>query len=488
MMKRLFTTLFIALVSMATTWATDYDLWICGTRVTSDNATSGLSSINGVGCGYVYYDASANALYLYNTYLVTTGTSVYPIKAGSGVSGLKIMVSGVCSIETKARVGLWLDNCSNVEILGDGTYGDGSLTIKSTSYDILLGNSNSNKVSIKDGVSLFLLGGGINYSGTTSKTLVVDNAELLVRRTSSSSSPVMVHNLTLTNAYLSSPAWTTYTWNGTDLTKGNLTWADDIHIKPGEAPASGGTGGGGTNTGTGGDVNGDGNVTLADVTRLVDIILRGGDERDYVDLGLPSGTLWATCNIGAESPEEYGLYFAWGETVGHTANEGYDFSVNYYKWYNPPTQKYTKYCTDAQYGTVDNRTELEPTDDAAYVNWGPLWCMPTKEQIEELINPDYTYSFETNVNGVLGVRIRSIANGNSIFLPYAGHFYGTFNGGTGDGNNAVCYFWTKSLQTVVNLSAYSICIESNYDNSTARVYLATPKRYYGLPIRPVRAR
>ena len=503
MMKRLFTTLFIALVSIVTTWATDYDLWICGTRVTSDNATTSLSSINGVGCGIVYYDASANALYLNNTYLVTTATSVYPIKAGSGVSGLKIIVGGMCSIETKARIGLWLDNCSNVEILGDGTYGDGSLTIKSTSYDILLGNSNSNKVSIKDGVSLFLLGGGINYSGTTNKTLLVNNAELLVRRTSSSSSPVMVHNLTLTNAYLSSPAWTTYTWNGSDLTKGNLTWAEDIHIKPGVAPADGydsydagyadGYDAGyadGHDAGiayNGGDMNGDGNVNLADVTKLVNMILDKDDPHEYVDLGLPSGTLWATCNVGANSPEEYGQCFMWGETTGHKfvsgVVDGFSFDVFTAPYCNGALSAWTKYCTDSSIGYngfTDGKTELELMDDAAYVNWGKNWRMPTKEQAQELL--DYTKFYRTTLNDVEVIVIQSLINNKILYFPLTGRR-------NDDGwylYYEAAYIWTRTLDDN-SRRAWNIMWRQNYNHEYYETLDNENFRFYGFAIRPVRA-
>lgn len=467
MKQRLFT-LLLALAAITTAWATDYDLWICGTRVTSDNFLH-LDNIVGVKSGTVYY--SDNTLHLSWAHIYPSDNTVLPIYAESGVNGLTIDVTGVCTIEIDASIGVYYKDISSATITGSGT-----LIIKANDYDIMF---NGGSLTISDGVTVCLMGGGIDNDGNNDEQLVVDSANLFVRRTKPSLSSIYMHELVLRNAYLDSPAWPTYEWSGTELTNGSQWWYGDINIKAGTPPSR---------SASGGDVNEDGNVTIADVTRLVDIILRGGDEHDYVDLGLPSGTRWATCNIGAESPEEFGLYFAWGETVGHTANEGYDFSVNYYKWYNPLTQKFTKYCTNAQYGTVDNRTELEPTDDAAYVNWGPLWCMPTKQQIEELINPDYTYGFETNINGVLGVRIRSIANGNSIFLPYAGHFSGTFNGETGDGINAACFCWTKSLQTAVGQAAYSIGIISQYDNSTVSEYQSTYQRCNGLPIRPVRAK
>ena len=104
------------------------------------------------------------------------------------------------------------------------------------------------------------------------------------------------------------------------------------------------------------------------------------DNHEYVDLGLPSGTLWATCNVGATTPEDMGDYFAWGETA---PKQIYD--MDNYKWYDSSSDKLTKYCTDDKYGAVDYMTELLPEDDAAYVNWGPSWRMPTLEQQQELI-------------------------------------------------------------------------------------------------------
>ena len=131
--------------------------------------------------------------------------------------------------------------------------------------------------------------------------------------------------------------------------------------------------GGSSNTAA--DVNNDGEINIADVNAIIDIILGGGvptpEDHEWVDLGLPSGTLWATCNIGATSPEGYGDYFAWGETQ---PKQVYDWSN--YKWGNYYVQGgLSKYVTDSEYGTVDYKTELEPEDDAASVNWGPSWSM-----------------------------------------------------------------------------------------------------------------
>lgn len=136
------------------------------------------------------------------------------------------------------------------------------------------------------------------------------------------------------------------------------------------------------------------------------------DDYEYVDLGLPSGTLWATMNIGANSPEEYCDYFAWGETE---PKENYDWST--YEWCNGSENTMTKYCTYGYYGTVDGKTELEPEDDAASVNWGASWRMPTVEQLQELIdNCTWTSMQQNGVNG----RLVTGPNGNTIFLPAAG--------------------------------------------------------------------
>jgi len=155
---------------------------------------------------------------------------------------------------------------------------------------------------------------------------------------------------------------------------------------------------------------------------------------EAVDLGLPSGTKWANMNIGAEKPEDHGLYFAWGETVGIDieSEEERVFDWDSYKWSNGSSTTMTKYCTEGihysydghdYFGTVDNKTELDPEDDAAYVNWGTEWRMPKVEDIMELLNN--TTSEWTMQNGVDGRRFTG-ANGNSIFLPVTGYIDGVF--------------------------------------------------------------
>ena len=159
---------------------------------------------------------------------------------------------------------------------------------------------------------------------------------------------------------------------------------------------------------------------------------------DYVDLGLPSGTLWATCNVGATSPEEYGDYFAWGET---TTKSSYSWST--YKYCNGAYDKLTKYCNKASYGFngfTDNLTVLQSGDDAATANWGSGWCMPTKEQWEEL--KDNTTVTWTTQNGVKGRRFTA-SNGNSLFLPAAGGRWDSELYNAGSYGN----YWSSSLDT-----------------------------------------
>ncbi len=141
-------------------------------------------------------------------------------------------------------------------------------------------------------------------------------------------------------------------------------------------------------------------------------------EHEYVDLGLPSGTLWATCNVGASSPEGYGDYFAWGETEPKE-----DYSWETYKHCQGNASTLTKYCPNEYYGIVDNKTTLEPLDDAATVNWGSNWRTPTLADLLELHNHCTWESVGIN-SGQYGYRVIG-KNGNSIFLPAAGYYYGT---------------------------------------------------------------
>ena len=170
---------------------------------------------------------------------------------------------------------------------------------------------------------------------------------------------------------------------------------------------------------------------------------------EFVDLGL--SVEWATCNVGASSPEDYGDYFAWGETE---PKDYYDWST--YKWCNGSDNTLTKYCTDSYYGTVDNKTVLDLEDDAAHVNWGGDWRMPTLAEQEELIN-NCTWEWKTQ-NGVKGRKATSKINGNSIFLPAAGYRDGSSLYSVGSRGN----YWSSSLYSSYSGSAYFLYFSSDY--------------------------
>ncbi len=172
---------------------------------------------------------------------------------------------------------------------------------------------------------------------------------------------------------------------------------------------------------------------------------------EWVDLGL--SVKWATCNVGASSPEEYGNYYAWGETSPKTT-----YSWSTYKWCNGSYNTMTKYCTDSDYGTVDNKTVLDPEDDAASVNMGGSWRMPTDDELKELrIECTWTWTSNYNSTGVAGRIVTSKINGNSIFLPAAGgRGLSDLHSAGSDG-----YYWSSSLYTdnsnlAGNLRFYSV--------------------------------
>ena len=198
-------------------------------------------------------------------------------------------------------------------------------------------------------------------------------------------------------------------------------------------------------------------------------------EHEWVDLGLPSGTLWATTNVGAKKPEDYGNYFAWGETIGYDEGKT-TFNWETYKYYDTSFKTVTKYCTDSSSGSIDNKRELESADDAATVNWGSEWQMPSNDQFRELINSSYTTTTWTTLNGVNGRLIVSKSNGNRIFLPAAGSRNDTSLNYTG----SYGYYWSRSLSTSNSAGGYVLYFYSS-DISTYGSY-----RYYGRSVRPVR--
>ena len=158
----------------------------------------------------------------------------------------------------------------------------------------------------------------------------------------------------------------------------------------------------------------DGNYTASCTVTVTNNTSGTENGHDYVDLGLPSGLRWATCNIGASSPEGYGNYYAWGETTTKS-----DYSWSSYKWCNGNYYTITKYNGNSSLGLVDNKTVLELSDDAARQNWGGRWRMPTQSECQELKdNCIWTWGTQGGKSGFI---VTSKTNGNSIFLPNAGY-------------------------------------------------------------------
>ena len=204
---------------------------------------------------------------------------------------------------------------------------------------------------------------------------------------------------------------------------------------------------------------------------------------EAVDLGLTSGLKWATCNVGANAPEEYGDYFAWGETEPYYSSQdpltwkdgksaGYYWASYKFELGTDYHGPFSKYVTNSSYGTVDNNTVLDPEDDAAHVNLGGSWRMPTDQEWTEL-RTECTWTWTTQ-NGVNG-RLVTGPNGNSIFLPAAGdRYYADLYYAASRGD-----YWSSSLYTGYPYGAYLVYFYSD------DVYRGHDFRCLGFSVRPV---
>ena len=190
---------------------------------------------------------------------------------------------------------------------------------------------------------------------------------------------------------------------------------------------------------------------------------------EFVDLGLPSGTLWATCNVGAKKPEDCGDYFSWGETETkpiYDRDEYVFFESNVYKVDGSYRflDHFTKYCEK------DGQLILQSVDDAANVNWGGKWQMPSVADFIELIgNCRYSWEIRNNVEGSL----YSASNGSSIFFPAGGYkFLGKFA-------EDKCFYWSRTMKTEDVFSAKILF------NSKDSSEVSDMERKLGLPVRPI---
>lgn len=201
------------------------------------------------------------------------------------------------------------------------------------------------------------------------------------------------------------------------------------------------------------------------------------DHHDYIDLGLPSGTLWATCNVGADNPEDFGNYYAWGE-IETKSTYWYDN----YKWGD--THNYTKYVCHGENGLnyfTDNKTKLEPEDDVANVLWKRGWHIPDDKQFKEMVE-NCRWNF-TTVNGIYVFVGVSKLNGNEIILPATDCF--TYKQFVFPGDYSIhALYWTCDLSDSQYQNAgiaYSF-----WNNSLDDIRKQLDDRSCGVTVRPVK--
>ena len=431
--------------------------------------------------GTVTWNATTNTLTLNNAVIEYNTDDKYdnirPIRLIAEQS--TIVVLGQCRLTTNGFVAIALDgyNSKNVTIKGNGT-----LSTSSTWIDIFLVCA---RLTIED-ITLNTINGIANNGEGNGVALTFDNVQATIKgEVGRIGEGITLKDCTITypeDAYFENTGYGYCIYCGNQQTPdkiiisrngsgikgdvnndGEVNIADvnaviDMILSSGSSPSA--------------DVNSDGEVNIADVNEIIDIILGGGapsPDHEYVDLGLPSGTLWATCNIGASSPEQYGSYFAWGETK---PKETYTWEN--YKWCKGTWDSLTKYNFQNYYGTVDNKKELEPADDAAQANWGLSWQMPTKAQQDELHEHcSWQWTTMNGVNGYLGTG----PSGKTLFLPAAGYKDGTRIVSEGEFG----YYWSHSLFYGMSLYAYNQLFFSGSNPGWDK-----QDRSFGLSIRPVR--
>lgn len=203
-----------------------------------------------------------------------------------------------------------------------------------------------------------------------------------------------------------------------------------------------------------------------------------------VDLGL--SVKWSNCNLGARTATDYGLYYSWGETTGYLADgsDGKTFSWGEYKWCQGTAKTQQKYNLDPNYGTVDNKTILDPEDDAAAVALGGSWRMPTKAEFEELMDSNNCEWTWTTIDGVNGCKVQSKIEGytdNWIFLPFAG----TRTAAKHDGDKYSGYYYASELKE--KFFPYQLYMYNKQGTSdiNGKQMSSSMSRFKGNSIRPV---
>jgi hypothetical protein len=459
MMKK---NLLLLFASLLVAMGASAQVTVCGTYPEE----SGQVSSPYIKSGTVTWDATSRTLTLDNAVIEYSSNNpqdgIRPIRVTDDAT---IVVQGDCRLSTTGYVAIALNsyNSKNVTIKGNGT-----LSTSSSWIDIFLVMAH---LTIQD-ITLNSVKGIANNTEGTGVALAFDNVQATIQgEVARIGDGITFNNCAITypeDAYLEQTGYGYIIYhsnqqlpdkiiisrNGSGV-KGDVNNDGEVNIADVNAVINIILGNGGNNSAA--DVNGDHEVNIADVNMIINIILGiyvPTPDHEWVDLGLPSGTLWATCNVGANSPEEYGDYFAWGEIAPKD-----NYSESNYKWYSGSwynhSRSITKYCTDSEYGYngfIDYKTELDPEDDAAYVNWGPAWRMPSTEQINELSDCPAQW---TQRNGVYG-ELFTGPNGNTLFLPAAG--YCTYDSLEEPGTSG--FYWSRKLSSAQN---FAYCLWGNSD-------------------------
>lgn len=195
-------------------------------------------------------------------------------------------------------------------------------------------------------------------------------------------------------------------------------------------------------------------------------------KHQYVDLGL--SVKWATCNIGADKPEEHGEYFSWGETENKRINnwETYTFTEG-------DKNEISKYCSNSQYGwheLADSLSALEPDDDVAHKKWGGNWRIPTKAEMKELLdNCTWTWTTRNDINGYLVTGKKPGYTDRSIFIPVTG----AYDNGKLFGSKDHGHYWSRDCGTVYPADAYTL------ELSVREASVGMISRCQSIAVRPV---
>ena len=456
-----------------------YALWICGKQFTSANS-SGITVPNSQGTAS--YDAETSTLTL-NGFGVYTQDSEPMLR--SSIDGLVIKVIGTSTL--LSTVGTTIEYSGrNLTITGD------SLNLISNKEGIYMSNSlMANNLNIQNVKNLYVVSFGAAVKGNVRvlrvngrtltgylTTLNVSGPTSTLEFSSSSPSLCDLNNLNLSDG-LSVIVPLEAQFSGHKLCASDGTEATYAYIgKLGDANNDGSVTMADANMVVNyflstdksdiknfnkkkANINGDGDITMADANQIVNVFLSGGTVKydpynghEYVDLGL--SVKWATCNVGAEKPENYGDYFAWGETEKTTSI--YGDAWDYYGFCEYVGESENIWDDDgydvigngsgyvfSKYNRTDGKTVLDAEDDAAAVNWGGAWRMPTVDELKELYE-NCTWEYKEDFNGVSGYKVTSKKTGYTdkyIFLPLAGFIDSICEDAYNDGVEVM--LWSSSL-------------------------------------------